>query len=92
MQERNGQPQAQPTPEDRASEVTFYWLATIVTNQGKQLTCDATLNATPGVHTRMSTVRSVMDFLRERHGEFVLLYLHLEPNEIRALPHPSVTA
>lgn len=89
MQERNGQPQDQPTPEDRASDVTFYWLATIVTDRGKQLTCDSTINVAPGAHTRMSTVRSVMDFLREKHGGFVLLYLHLEPNEISA---PAVTA
>lgn len=72
------------TTAETATTVTFYWLATIATDRGKQLTCDATIPVTPGVHSRMSTTRAVMDFLREKHGEFVLLYLYLEPNDIRA--------
>lgn len=77
---------------EQPATITFYWIATILTDRGKQLTCDATANATPGVHTRMSMTRSVMDFLRERHGEFTLLFLSLEPNGISALPRPAVTA
>jgi hypothetical protein len=74
---------------EQPNTIAFYWLATIITDRGKQLTCDATVDAIPGAHTRMSTTRSVMDFLRERHGEFTLLFFSLEPNEISA---PAVTA
>lgn len=84
MSEQQANPESVPT-------VTFYWLATIVADRGKQLTCDSTISVAPGLHTRMSTVRAVMDFLREKHGDFVLLYLYLEPNEISALPCPAVT-
>ena len=67
--------------------VTYYWVATIGV-QSKQLTCDASIDLIPGVHTRMTATRSVMDFLRERHGEYVLLAFSMEPNDIP----PAVTA
>jgi hypothetical protein len=79
----------QPSSAQPPKSITYYWLATIVTDRGKQLTCDATIDETPGIHTRMTTVRSLMNFLREKHGEFVLLYLYLEPNEITAPPRPA---
>lgn len=65
-----------------ATTVTFYWLATIETTRGEQLTCDGTMPATPGAHTRMSTARAVMQHLKERHGDLVVLFLYLETNEI----------
>lgn len=76
---------------EQPATITFYWLATIITDRGKQLTCDSTISVAPGLHTHMSTVRAVMDFMREKHGDFVLLYLYLEPNEISA-PQPAVKA
>jgi hypothetical protein len=66
--------------EQTTAAVTYYWIATIGI-RGQQLTRDATIDVTPSVHTRMSATRSVMDFLREQHGEFVLLAFSLEPNE-----------
>lgn len=82
-------PQPQPSPDQQSDPVTFYWLATIETTRGVQTTCDGTMPATPGAHTRMTTARAVMDFLKKRHGELVVLFLYLEPNEISA---PAVTA
>lgn len=63
--------------------VTFYWLATIETDQGKQVTCDGTMPAAPGTHTRMTTTRAVMEHLKEQHGDLVVLYFLLQPNEIK---------
>lgn len=80
-------PQPQPTPAQTPAAVAYYWVATIGI-RGQQLTRDATIDLIPGVHTRMAATRSVMDFLREQHGEFVLLAFSLEPN---ALPAPAAT-
>lgn len=74
---------ARTTPEP----VTFYWLVTIETTSGKQVTCDGTMPAVPGQHTRMSTTRAVMNHLKDMHGDLVVLFLLLEPNDI-----PAVTA
>ncbi|MFI5687865.1 hypothetical protein [Streptomyces sp. NPDC051636] len=84
--ERTDQTQTQPTP--ATQPVPYYWIATIGI-RGQQLTRDATIDVTPGIHTRMDITRSVMDFLREQHGEFVLLAFSLERNDLSA---PAVTA
>lgn len=84
MADRTGQTSEQPSPAQPPNIVTFYWLITIQCDNGKQLTCDGTMPAAPGTHTRMTTSRAIMDDLRERHGSFTVLFLHLEPNAISA--------
>ncbi|MFE7073784.1 hypothetical protein ACFU96_27225 [Streptomyces sp. NPDC057620] len=84
MTDRNGQTSEQPSPAQPPSVVTFYWLITLQHDNGLQLTCDGTMPAVPGTHTRMTTSRAIMDDLRERHGTFTVLFLYLEPNEISA--------
>lgn len=85
MQEVNAQPDAEPTP---APAVTYYWIAAIEKPNGDKFHCHATAEVTPGVHTRGSVTRDVLAFLKQRHGEFVLLSLSLEPD---ALPRPQAT-
>ncbi|MFJ8583648.1 hypothetical protein ACIRD2_03170 [Streptomyces sp. NPDC093595] len=76
-------------PENTQTDsVTYYWLATILTDSGRQITISATVPAVPGVHTRMSTVNTVMQHLKELYGNFTVLFLDLAPNEISA-PHPA---
>jgi hypothetical protein len=85
VSDRKAQTSEQPTP----NTVTFYWLVTIQCDDGKQISCDGTMPAVPGTHTRMTTTRAIMDDLRERHSSFTVLFLYLEPNEISA---PAATA
>jgi hypothetical protein len=74
---------------DQSDAVTFYWLATILTDSGRQITASSTVPVVPGVHTRMTTVNAVMQHLKEQHGSFTVLFLDLAPNEISALPRPT---
>jgi len=91
MANRNGQPDQQPSPAQHPAQITFYWLATILTDDGRRITCDGTMSANPNEHTRMSTTRAVMQHLKGIHGGLTVLFLSLEPNEISA-PHPAVTS
>ncbi|MDX2697589.1 hypothetical protein [Streptomyces ipomoeae] len=74
----------QPTPAGQPDAITFYWLATITTDDGMRITCDGTMTAVPGTHTRMSTTRAVMQHLKDLHGGLTVLFLSLEPNDISA--------
>lgn len=68
--------------------IEFYWLATIQTDDGRQITCDGTMPADTRHHTRMTTTRAVLKFLGEKHGGLTVLFLHLEPNALTPLtPH-----
>ncbi|WP_435279306.1 hypothetical protein [Streptomyces sp. 1222.5] len=69
--------------------MTFYWLVTIETTDGERITCDGTMPASPGIHTRMTTARALMDELKARHGGITVCFLYLEPNNIAA-PAPAV--
>lgn len=88
MTHGTSQPATAPTPAQPSDAVTFYWLATIQTDDGLQITCDGTIGAIPGTHTRASTTKTVIAQLKERHGGLTILFLSLEPNEISA---PAVT-
>ncbi|WP_322501801.1 hypothetical protein TR631_33765 [Streptomyces rochei] len=88
MTDRIGQPQQQPSPGTQPDTVTFYWLATIQTDDGHRITCDGTMTAVPGTHTRLSTTRALLADLKERHGGLTVLCLYLEQNDISALPRP----
>jgi hypothetical protein len=79
----------QPTPTPQPNAITFYWLATITTDDGMRITCDGTMPAVPGTHTRMSTTRAVMQHLKDLHGGLTIAFLSLEPNEIST---PAVTS
>ncbi|WP_435643848.1 hypothetical protein ACR9VJ_26335 [Streptomyces sp. H49] len=73
----------------QTTEITYYWLATIVTDNGRQITSSSTVPVVPGVHTRMTTVNAVMAHLKEQYGNFTVLFLLLEPNEIGTLSSPT---
>ncbi|MBE4735728.1 hypothetical protein [Streptomyces caniscabiei] len=78
----------QPTPAAQPGTVTFYWIATIEREDGTKLHCHATAEVVPGPNARGNAVRDILGFLAQRHGEFLLLFVSLEPNEISA---PAVT-
>lgn len=81
----------QATPAAPPDAITFYWLATITTDDGMRITCDGTMPAVPGTHTRMSTTRAVMQHLKDLHGPLTVLFLSLEPNDISDPARPAVT-
>ncbi|MFD8365686.1 hypothetical protein [Streptomyces hygroscopicus] len=62
--------------------VTFYWLVTIQTDDGRRITTYGTTPVAPGTHTRMTTTRAVLDSLKDQYGGFTVLCLYLEPNDI----------
>jgi hypothetical protein len=82
----------QPTPAVPPNAITFYWLATIETDDGIRITCDGTMPAVPGTHTRTSTARAVMQHLKDLHGDLTVLFLLLEPDEISAPARSAVAA
>jgi hypothetical protein len=82
---------AEPTPTTQPDAITFYWLATVQTDGGMRITCDGTMPAVPGTHTRMSTTRAVMQHLKDLHGGLTVLFLSLEPDEISAPARTTVT-
>lgn len=64
--------------------VEFYWLATIQ-RETRQVTHDGVINAVPGMHTRATITKYVLDRLREQYGTgFTILCYSLEPNDLVA--------
>lgn len=82
--QRIDQPTQQPSPAQAPASITFYWIATIEKENGTKLHCNATAEVVPGPHARGNAVRDILAFLGQRHGEFLLLFFSLEPNEINA--------
>lgn len=80
----------QDSPAQRPATITFYWIATIEKDNGTKLHCHATAEVVPGPHARGNAVKDILGFLAQRHGEFLLLFFSLEPNEISA-PRPAAT-
>lgn len=62
--------------------VEFYWLATVRTDDGRQITDDGTVPADTRHHTRQSTTRAVLDCLKGRYGGLTVIFLYLEPNTL----------
>jgi hypothetical protein len=74
MKERAVPDQTSPEP------ITYYWLATIITDSGKQITTSSTVPTVPGMHTRMTTMNAVMKHLKEQYGNYTVVFLDLAPN------------
>lgn len=66
--------------------VEYHWLVTIVVD-GRRITQEGTIGAVPGTHTRRSTVLTLINGLKEQHGDdLCVLFLSLEPNELPCAP------
>ncbi|MDR3081048.1 MAG: hypothetical protein LBV60_08990 [Streptomyces sp.] len=63
--------------------VTYHWIATVQTGDGRLNTHDGPVTAVPGVHTHTSTYRAVLANLIEKYGDdFGLVFFALEPNQL----------
>jgi len=96
VQERNGPPAGQPTPTpgDSPAAISFHWIMTVQTNDGRQGTNDGRINAVPGMHTRATTYTAVRKAMEDWMGtaEFTVVFFSLGPDEISAPVPPAVTA
>lgn len=65
------------------ASVTYHWIATVQTGDGRISTNDGPVNAIMGVHTHTSTYRAVLANLTEKYGpDFGLLFFALEPDQL----------
>lgn len=83
--------QTTSAPADGPAAVSYHWLMTVQTNDGRQGTNDGRINAIPGVHTRATTYTAVRKAMEDWMGtpNFTVVFFSLEPNEING-PRPAV--
>lgn len=67
---------------EQSTQIEYHWVATIQ-NGPRLITCESTVNAVPGMHTRQSTTKVVFDHLTAQFGAgFNVIFFSLEPNAI----------
>lgn len=71
-------PTGQPDP------VSFHWVMTAQTNDGRQGTNDGVIGAIPGVHTQQSTYNAIRKAMAEWLGtdNFTVVFFSVTPNTI----------
>lgn len=69
---------SQPDP------ISFHWIMTVQTNDGRQATNDGKVGAVPGLHTHETTFRAVRDSMKGLVGtdHFTVVFFSLTPNAI----------
>ncbi|MFH8805292.1 hypothetical protein ACH4F6_38085 [Streptomyces sp. NPDC017936] len=72
------------TPADQPSPVTFHWIMTARTSDGREGTNDGRIDATPGIHTHHSTYSAVRKAMAEWLGteDFIVLFFSATPDRI----------
>jgi hypothetical protein len=64
--------------------VTYHWIMTVQTNDGRQATNDGRINGVPGVHTHETTFQVVRDAMKSvvETDHFTVVFFSLTPNEL----------
>jgi len=72
------------TPAQHPDPISFHWIMTVQTNDGRQVTNDGKVGAVPGLHTRETTFQAVRDSMKGLVGtdNFTVLFFSLAPNAI----------
>jgi hypothetical protein len=68
------------TPNLPAGCIDMHYLITIETERGERVTRTGCMPADPRVHTRETTVKALIDGLKEQHGGFIVLCLSMDAN------------
>lgn len=64
--------------------VSFHWVMTVLTSDGRQATNDGRINAIPGVHTRETSYQAVRKSMKDlvRTDNFTVVFFSLTPNQL----------
>ncbi|MFJ4356892.1 hypothetical protein ACIP25_11545 [Streptomyces massasporeus] len=64
--------------------VTYHWIMTVQTDDGRQATNDGRINGVPGVHTHETTFQVVRDAMKNvvETDHFTVVFFSLTPNQL----------
>ena len=64
--------------------ITFHWVMTVQTHDGRQATNDGKISAIPGVHDHQGTYQAVRNSMKDLVGtdHFTVVFFSLTPNAI----------
>lgn len=72
------------TPTSQPDPISFHWVMTVQTNDGRQATNDGKISAVPGLHTHETTFQAVRNAMKDVVGtdHFTVVFYSLTPNQI----------
>nr|WSZ21161.1 hypothetical protein OH837_48820 [Streptomyces canus] len=72
------------TTNSKTDPISFHWVMTVQTNDGRQATNDGKIGAIPGVHTHETTYQAIRTSMTDLVGtdHFTVVFFSITPNAI----------